>query len=205
MRVRRRASGSGSAIAPAVSRPARPYARGRAATKPSRGARALRLARNLLATSALILGAGVIGVVGGTSTLALWSDSATVPGSSVSSGTAGLIITGTPVAMTDALPGDTLMQPFTVSNTGDVALDITAKLAATSTGFAMRIDLDDSTTCPASLSGAALTTSAISTSPIAQLPPGSSRMLCAEITALPAVTPGQTITFDLLLTGTQHQ
>jgi len=102
-------------------------------------------------TKATIAGAAGILLLAGGTTFALWSDSATVNGGSVTSGTLALEATGTPawndtstatpvpiadIAAFRIVPGDTVeyTSSFTVSATGDnltADLDVSDPVAAT--------------------------------------------------------------------------
>lgn len=199
--------------------PARPYSRGVAATRSLRGRRAVRRARTLLATSSLVAGAAVVGVVGGTGTFALWEDSAQIAGSSVTSGTSGLEVTPTPLTASGMLPGDVAQFSFEIENTGDVRLDVrpTIEPLAEPSHFELRVlvtDRDENCTDPsaqdyfdlAEMGYAPIGTTFDPEAPVPYdevIRPGETLQVCAQITALPTVLPLDSVDYTLDLDGEQ--
>lgn len=172
---------------------------------PSRGprhrARPRRAPLRALFGSSLAVGLAtvvVVSVSGGT--LALWSDTAAVGASPVQSGSAGLTITQSFAAASwsNLVAGESVRQPYTVTNTGTIPLALSATAAGAPTGFELRTA---SGTCPGTaLAGTALGASATGLGTIAA---GQSRTLCLEVRVTAAAAPGVSAPFTVTLAGLQ--
>ena len=86
----------------------------------------LLLSSSNLAKSAFAISLAVFfAVLAAGGTYAVWSDSATVPGATITAGSATLTVTSPVALASPALyPGDSVTDEFTVQNTGTVALDL---------------------------------------------------------------------------------
>ncbi len=166
----------------------------------------------MLATSALMLGTAVVGVVGGTSTYALWNDEVPIAATSISTGGSSLQISGTLSPVTNMLPGETASQAVLVTNTGSAGLDVTPTLTTTYSDFQLRILMigqgDDCASYDLSGYDTVGTTPDTNTNPaqqvqVAAIGPGAVRQACVMITALPTITPTESVTFQLQLDGVQ--
>lgn len=184
--------------------PARPYRRGAAPARPGRGRRLLARAKTILAASALLAAASIVGVVGGTSTYALWSSSAPLPGTTVSAGDAALRIDGTLLPATNMLPGEVSSQALAITNSGSIRLQVDPTIDAVSTAFELRVlIIGTGTACPDLAQYPAVGTTVNAAIPTAVIDAGETLQLCTTITATASALPGDTATFRLALTGTQ--
>jgi len=166
----------------------------------------------MLAGSAVITGAALVGVLGGNSTLALWQDTQTFePGTlHVEDGEVSLrFAVGDALAASTAfehlLPGESQTKPVAITNDGDYALALSAELLDTvGADYELRLSLDEG--CQAS---GYLTSSAIGGAAMAEASPvslgtiaaGATRTLCVEATATSAITPGSSASFDVSILG----
>jgi hypothetical protein len=193
--------------------PAMPYARGAGTARLTRGQRWLRRSRTMLATAAVISGASLLGVLGGSGTFALWSGSTTVTGSSIGSSEAALVASPETLSTANMLPGEVRVQSFLLTNQGDVSLDVTPTVATTFTDYELRVLIvGTGTTCTAALLAGY---DAVGTTPdtnpdpgqrvqVAVVAPGQMQV-CTSITARSTVQPEESQTFALTLDGVQHQ
>ncbi|WP_345752947.1 TasA family protein [Microbacterium rhizophilus] len=93
------------------------------------------LVASALSATALLL----VALTGVGGTYAMWVDGAAVTGTTVQSGTAALSLSGIDSALvSNMLPGESVRQTMTVTNTGQAALAVTATGAAVA-GFELRI------------------------------------------------------------------
>ncbi|MET0446995.1 MAG: hypothetical protein ABW004_01260 [Aeromicrobium sp.] len=156
--------------------------------------------RALTGTSLAVAGATVlvVGLSGGS--LALWNETAAVGATNVRSGTTGLTVAQTfsTTAWGNLIPGESVRQPYTVTNTGTEPLSLTATVAGVPTGFELR---STSGTCPTSaLGGAALASAAVA---FGSLQPGATRTLCLEVRVTTAASPNTAAAFTLTVRGDQ--
>jgi len=168
--------------------------------------RATIVAFNLLGASAAVLAASMISVVGSSGTFALWSGTADLDGGSVTSGTAGLEITGAPGTTTNLLPGEIApVQELSIANTGDVALQVSGLLPADATGYSIYVMMTTTaTSCGNDLTGvAALRFSAAAPVSLGTIAAGQTMKLCTQIKAESTAAPAGTVTFQPVLTGVQ--
>ncbi len=155
--------------------------------------------RVLVAVVAL---AGVVLLAGGGATRAVWTDAATVPGTSMRSGLLDVRVNGqdaladyAPLDLPRLVPGQTAASVLTVSNDGNVPLTWTASTAGTNAGngllAALSLRLTDATTtggvtCGGSaLPGAATTAGGALLATPRTLAPGASEQVCVQV-GLPA-------------------
>lgn len=151
-------------------------------------------------------------------TYALWNNAANVNASSISSGTFGLTINGGSsyvipgLNVTSLGPGQSVVAPFTVANTGSTKLAVavtsaTIGIQTNSLANSLRLTLTASSTCTVGLTGGStgnlvgFTTTAFPTIPV-----GGSQTFCLQVTvdpAAPSTAQGGNATFTLALTGTQ--
>lgn len=116
-------------------------------------------------------------------------------------GTAGTVAAIPTTAWATMLPGDVVGQQLTIASTGSASSTLTARLAATTAPFEIRIA---SGTCPATvISGAALTTTAAAAGTLAG---GASSTVCVQATlpaSAAASAAGASTAFSLILDSTQ--
>ncbi|GAA1699726.1 hypothetical protein GCM10009808_16660 [Microbacterium sediminicola] len=149
---------------------------------------------------ATAVSASLLGILTAGSTTALWQDGVTLNAGAVVSGTIDMQITGTLNDITNRLPGERVVQQLTMTNGGDVDLDISAVLDVTPTNFEVRFEITD-TACGAVLSTPAVT--AGTPVDLGTVTIGHSRNLCVEVTALDGVQPSETLTAIATVTGDQ--
>ncbi|MCC2027984.1 hypothetical protein KEC56_00310 [Microbacterium sp. YMB-B2] len=180
-----------------------------------------RTRRRPLGTTLLLAGAVVLAVVGAPGTIAYLTDQATIPGATVSTGTAELTVSAVGAqAATVVYPGGpaTRLHPTaapTVTNTGMVPLAVTVTPSASGaapTNFAgsvlVSVALQTSSSCAATPpAGTWSGTSGSVSGALVTLAPGQSRTLCAW-QQLPTTAPNgssaQTAAIALVLTGAQQ-
>ena len=155
--------------------------------------------RALLGTSSALAAATVIavGLSGGSS--ALWVDANAVPAGTVESGTIGLTTANsfTAASWSNMLAGESVRQPFTVTNTGTIPISLSATATANAS-FAIRLA---SGACPtADLSNTPATTSATA---LGTLAAGATVTVCLQVTAVAAATAGTSSAFTVTVTGAQ--
>jgi len=156
--------------------------------------------RALAGTSLAVAGATVlvVGLSGGS--LALWNETAAVGATNVRSGTTGLAIAQTfsTTAWGNLIPGESVRQPYTVTNTGTEPLSLAATVTGVPTGFELR---SATGACPTSaLGGAALSGTATT---FGTLQPGVTRTLCLEVRVTTAASPNTAAAFTLTMRGDQ--
>lgn len=173
------------------------------------GRRASSAIRTLFAAGglAVVLGAALSGVGG---SYALWNDSAVVDAGSISAGTPGIEAqwaAGHDDALwQNLLPHESRRQQFTLTNTGDVPMALSANAAA-APGFEVRM-LGSS--CPTT----ALATAALNGTPTALLPAagdtepvtiaaGAALSGCLEVRVAADAMPASESTFSITIDGTQ--
>ena len=186
-----------------VREPVLPYRRG-AEAGPSRRRRLARAAQQMLAISAAVTASGLLGLLGGQGTLALWSDGATIHGGSIGLGAAELVIGGSLAEFTNALPGEERHFAFALENSGTVDLTVSTRIEAAAAQFEVRsLIMGVSEDCESyDLSiYPALTTTPVGDPTLMYA--GEELQLCAVVTALPTVEPTDTAEFTLLLEGVQ--
>lgn len=149
---------------------------------------------------ASVAGAGVViglGAAGGT--YAYFDDSTVGNSAIVTAGTAELDVQANFTSATwgNLLVGESVRQPFSIVNGGDVPLVLTASGTTSVAGFELRTVLG---TCPGStLGGASLTHTPAS---IGTLAAGASTAACLEV-RLASGAPGVASTVSVTITGTQ--
>jgi len=138
-----------------------------------------------------------IGLVGTGGTYAYLNSSVTAtPGSTISSGTAALTVGNQSLNWTALAPGKSVTGTFTITNTGDVPLVLSAAIAATATG--------SSTTNPFAISVAnsACPSSGVPTGTLnSTLAAGASTSACLVVT-LPANAPSSAQSTNVAITAT---
>lgn len=187
-----------------VTEPALPYSRGASETAKRRPRRLVRVTQQLVATSVLVTAAGFIGLASSGETFALWSDSATLPGTVISTEAGELEVGGSLPPFTNALPGEQRHYAFALENTSGVDMVVTTRLASAVAHFDIRsLIIGASEDCGTYNLDAlpALTTVA---DPTGSLIHGHEQLqVCAVVTALPEVEPQDAVEFLLLLEGVQ--
>jgi len=146
------------------------------------------------------IAAAVIGAVivsGGT--YALWSKSSTVAPATVSAGKLEFVTASSfdATQWSRLIQGESVRQSFTVTNSGDVKVALSATAVAAS-GFEIRLAPGPCTT--SALTGAPATTSANALGTLAK---GANTTLCLEVALTNAATAGQQVAFTVSLAGTQ--
>lgn len=174
------------------------------------------------------LGLGVVATVGVTGTFAHWTDSATVAGTTFSTGSLDLKVNGadsvsgyTTLTLTNMVPGNTTAGVLTIRNNGTVPLKYTALTTATNgdaknlrgglvvklTGDAAVSGTSPAATCAgAALAGTGTTLGGPLVTTGRLLAVGASETLCVQVTLPASVTDatlqGATTAVDLTFTGT---
>lgn len=138
-----------------------------------------------------------VGLVGTGGTYAFLNSSVTAtPGSTISAGTAALTVGNQSLNWTALAPGNSVTGTFTITNTGDVPLVLSAAIAATATG--------SSTTNPFTISVAnsACPASGVPTGTLSStLAAGASTSACLVVT-LPADAPSNSQSTNVAITAT---
>lgn len=155
--------------------------------------------RTLLGATSVATAGVVIGLGAAGGTYAYFDDSLVGDPAVVTAGTAELDVQAsfTAASWGNLLVGESVRQPFTVINGGDVPLTLTASGTTSVAGFELRTVLG---TCP----GSALTGTSITQTPaaIGTLAAGASTGACLEV-RLASGAPGVTSTVAVTISGTQ--
>ncbi|WP_052460667.1 SipW-dependent-type signal peptide-containing protein [Microbacterium gorillae] len=183
--------------------------------RPRRRAR-VRSRLSALVLTTLVLGGGtVLGLSAAGGTYALLSDRATVPGATITAGRADLQVNGAASAglgTWDLTPATPRAKSFTVSNTDDVPLQVSARAIVTSaTAIAANTrarltPVPSGSACTTGLSGALGALSGYAVAPLETIAAGATRTYCLELVLLPSTPVGQSgqgVSFTLTLDGTQ--
>ena len=155
--------------------------------------------RALVGSAAVFAGASVLAVGLSGGSYALWVDNNAVAAGTVESGSISLTTANsfTAASWSNMLAGESVRQPFTVTNTGTIPVTLSAT-AATNTSFEIRVA---SGTCPAgSLTGTPASSSATALGTIAA---GATRTLCLQVTAVSAATSATSSSFVVTIGGAQ--
>lgn len=156
--------------------------------------------RNLLGAAGVAAAGVVIGLGAAGGTYASFDDQTTGRSSAtITAGTAELDVVAdfTAAAWSNLLVGESVRQPFTIINGGDVALALTASGTTSAGGFELRAVRDD---CPSTaLAGASITQAP---SPLGTLAAGASTTACLEV-RLVSGAPGTSSTVAVIVSGTQ--
>jgi len=166
-----------------------------------RGARVRRRAiRGLLGTAAVLAATTLVALSFTGGSLARWVDTAAARPGVVTTGSAELDVAADFTASNwgNLLVGESVRQPFTVINTGDVPLDLAATGSAAA-GYELRAVRG---ACPVSAIGGA----ALDASPSAfgsALAPGASAHACLEVRLVAGAVAGSTSNVSVAVTGTQ--
>ncbi len=163
---------------------------------------ALRRVRHV-ATSALgAAGILVLALSGVGGSYALWNDTTSVDVGTIDAGTASLTASWasghSDSAWANLLPGESVRQPLTLTNTGSSSLELSVVIA-TAGGFEVRAA---SGACPGSPLGAAAASGAPQSLGVT-LAGSASTTVCLEVRATSAATPGQTLAFTAQFDGKQ--
>ena len=155
--------------------------------------------RALIGSAAAIAGASVLAVGLSGGSYALWADNRAVPAGPVESGSIGLTIASsfTAASWSNMLAGESVRQPFTVTNTGTIPVTLSAT-ATTNASFEIRVAPG---ACPTTaLTGTAASASATALGTIAA---GATRTLCLQVTASTAATSATSSSFVVTIGGAQ--
>jgi hypothetical protein len=158
------------------------------------------LLRALIGTSTAFAGATAIAVGLSGGSLALWTDGQATPAGTVTSGTIGLSITQSfnSTLWSNRLVGETVRQQFTMTNTGDVAMTLSAAATSSAAGFEVRVVR---ATCGATaLTGASAT---VTPTALGTLSVGSTATFCLELAVVSGASAATSTSFSLNVTGTQ--
>lgn len=164
----------------------------------ARHSRPVRLSRLLtvtVAASTVVVVAS--GIVASGEVYALWTSQSPVAPVTLSSGSLSIEIESEldGEAWTNMLPGESARQPFTVRNTGDAPVALTAEASAAD-GVEVRLaPIED---CVADLTGAPATASSVT---LGTLLSGASAEVCVEARLLSTAQPGAALTAEVLLSG----
>jgi len=155
--------------------------------------------RALIGTSSAIAAASVLAVGLSGGSYALWVDNNAAPAGTVQSGSIGISTASsfTAANWSNMLVGESVRQPFTVTNTGTIPVTLSAT-ATTNVSFAIRVasgacPVTDLTGTPASTSATALGTLAV----------GATRTLCLQVTAVAGATSATNSAFVVTVAGAQ--
>ncbi|WP_203136611.1 hypothetical protein [Microbacterium sp. JZ31] len=134
---------------------------------------------------------------------ALWSDSDTLGAGTVETGSVGLDAQWSPGhsdnPWSNMLPGESVRQPLTLSNTGDVPLAVKAAVNAVA-GYELRVAVGR---CTTQLAVRAL---GATPAPLVTIPTddaGDDVTVCVEVRATSALRPGTSAAFTLTFDGMQ--
>ncbi|MFT4285885.1 MAG: SipW-dependent-type signal peptide-containing protein [Protaetiibacter sp.] len=178
---------------------------------------AVRSARTLGTTSAILAGAVVLGLAGAGGTYALWNRTATVNAGTVTSGSVGLTVNAQTSydigasSMTGVLlPGRSRITtaPLAVSNTGTTPLSVTAGTPVVTGALASELNVAIRQVAG---SGSSCTPTATGATPVTLTAPvvvaaGATIYVCVEAqlkTTAPASAQGASAQFTIPLAGTQ--
>jgi hypothetical protein len=159
-------------------------------------------ARSLIATTCAI-GAGTLAAVllsGGT--YALWSDASTQNAPTLSSAKFGITAAESwgSTAFSNLIVGQSVRQPFTVTNTGDVAATISGTATA-SAAYEIRYATGTCTTAgTAALTGTSATTTAKA---LGTLAAGATATYCIEVKVAAGAAAGNSQAITATITGAQ--
>jgi len=174
------------------------------ATTPQRTARrgVLPRVRTLVMSTLGALGVLLLALSGVGGSYALWNDSASLDAGTINTGTADLTAAWAnghaDSAWANLLPGESVRQPLTLTNTGAAPLELSVTIAGVA-GFELRTVSGD---CPGTqLAGAAANGTARSLG--VTLDPGTTTTACIEVRATTAAAPGHTLAFSAQFDGTQ--
>ena len=155
---------------------------------------------SVLVTASAVAAALIGGVMASGATYAVWNGRQSAPVVAVASGTIAISATAgfTASQWSNLLPGETVRQQFTIANTGDAKVAVTASATTGTTSFEVRLA---SGTCGASaLTGASATTTPKS---LGTLSTGASATVCLEVKLATPAHPGDSTSFSVALSGTQ--
>lgn len=161
-----------------------------------------RATRAVLGTTAAVAASVVIAVAATEGSLALWAQAVTVEAGSVQTGSPGLDIEAafTAASWSNLLVGESVRQPFTITNTGDVPFELTASGTVQNAAFELRAVRG---ACPSTqLSGSSIVTTPAD---LGVLAAGATTTACLEVRLGAAATPGITSTVLVTIDGTQTQ
>lgn len=174
-----------------------------------RGTTQYRLADRLLlaAVAVIVLMAGLSNMGG---TYAMWRDQADADAGTVSSGTASLAADWTPDhdedCWYDLLPGESVQQSLTLTNAGDVPMELSATVPHATAGLEIRAAVGtDERPLPTRALGASgqpLTAAGAPGAPVV-LDTRESIDVTVEITATSDLSPGEQAYFEVLVEGRQ--
>lgn len=169
--------------------------------------RRLRAQLRLIAAASLLLLTGLSGVDG---TYAMWREQADIAGPAIESGTSSLTVewdSGTEHSSSpDLLPGDSVTQRATVTNTGDVPVSLSGLVDAPTPGLEFRVVGGDAQTpLTSSTLGAKAQPirSSVASGAALVLGPGQSAGITVEHRATEDLAPGADVAFEVIIEGTQ--
>lgn len=154
--------------------------------------------RALVGTAAAMTAAVVIAVGVSAGSLAMWADNSGVTAGTVQSGSIGLTAASsfTATNWSNMLVGESVRQPFTLTNTGTVDLWLTATATST-TGFEIRVA---SGACGAQLTG---TAASAAPTTLTTLAAGATATVCLEVALVSGAAPASQSAFVVTVTGDQ--
>lgn len=155
--------------------------------------------RSILATASAVSVAVLVAASLSAGSYALWADGITTTAGTVSTGNTDLSVSHTfsAAAWSNMIPGETVRQPFTVTNSGTVDHALSGSAIA-ATGYEVRAV---SGACPAvALGGSSATASPVSLGTLAS---GATITVCLEVALTAAALPGSTSAFTFTVAGTQ--
>ena len=157
------------------------------------------LVRSLAAAATSIALGTTIALAFSGSSFALWNDAAPVSSTSVTSATLSLTATESfdDSLWTNLLVGEKQRQTFTVTNTGNIPMNLSATATA-ATGFEVRLAR---TACTTALTGTAGTAQSTA---LATLAAGTTATVCIEVTIVTGALPNVTAPIAVTVTGSQQ-
>lgn len=167
--------------------------------------------RLLLATVATIMLMAGLSSVGGT--YAMWRDSADLDAGTVTTGSASLTADWNSVSDAgpwhNLLPGEYTQQRLVLANTGDVPLELSATALTVADGFEVRVmaEAGEGTRLSTSALGAAAEplSATGATGAAVVLDTGEAVDVWVEVTATDALSPGESVDFEIRFEGRQTQ
>lgn len=154
--------------------------------------------RALFATASVMAAAIFVAAGVSAGSLAMWVDNGSVNPGTVQSGSIGLTAASsfTATNWSNMLVGESVRQPFTLTNTGTVDLWLTATATST-TGFEIRVA---SGACGAQLTG---TAASAAPTTLTTLAAGATATVCLEVALVSGAAPASQSAFVVTVTGDQ--